>query len=85
MGLSLSDYLPEYRRLVKEEAEKLTIPFICLFSKEDGTPELVEEYGRALEKKKENVVERYGSMHHGWMGARANLGDGENLREYERG
>lgn len=79
-------YLTErYRRLVKEDAEKLTIPFICLFSKEDGTPELVKEYGEALEKSKENVVEKYGSMHHGWMGARANLEDEENLKEFERG
>ena len=70
---------------MKEEAEKLAIPFICLFSKEDGTPELVEEYGRALEKKERNVVERYGDMHHGWMGARADLGDEGNLRGFERG
>lgn len=73
------------RRLAKEDAEKLTIPFICLFSKEDGTPELVKEYGEALEKSKENVVERYGSMHHGWMGARANFEDKDNLKEFERG
>lgn len=74
-----------HSRLVKEDAEKLTIPFICLFSKEDGTPELMQEYGQALEKNDENVVEKYGSMHHGWMGARANLGDKENLKEFERG
>jgi dienelactone hydrolase len=24
-------------------------------------------------------------MHHGWMGARANLSDEENLKEYKRG
>lgn len=72
-------------RLAKEDAEKLTIPFICLFSKEDGTPELVKEYGEALEKSKENVVEKYGSMHHGWMGARAKLEDKDNLKEFERG
>jgi dienelactone hydrolase len=24
-------------------------------------------------------------MHHGWMGARAKLGEEENLKEYERG
>ena len=75
----------EYRRLAKEDAENLTVPFICLFSKEDGTPELVEEYTEALQKRKENVVEKYGSMNHGWMGARANLEDEENLKEFERG
>ncbi len=73
------------RRLETGDAERLAVPFICLFSKEDGTPELVEEYGRVLGRGKENVVERYGGMHHGWMGARAKLGDGEALREYERG
>ena len=84
----MSDFLSltvHYRRLAKEDAENLTIPFICLFSKEDGTPELMMEYGEALEKNKENVVEKYGSMHHGWMGARANLEDKENLKEFERG
>ncbi|CAF9942138.1 hypothetical protein IMSHALPRED_003378 [Imshaugia aleurites] len=73
-------------RLAKDDAEKLTVPFICLFSKEDGTPELMKEYWEALEKNnKENVVEKYGDMHHGWMGARANLEDKENLKEFERG
>lgn len=74
-----------YRGLAKDDAEKLTVPFICLFSKQDGTPELVQEYTETLEKNKENVVEKYGSMHHGWMGARANLEDKENLKEFERG
>ena len=74
-----------HSRLAKEDAEKLTIPFICLFSKEDGTPELMKEYWEALEKSSENVVEKYGSMHHGWMGARANLEDKDNLKEFERG
>lgn len=45
----------------------------------------MKEYWEALEKSKENVVEKYGSMHHGWMGARANLEDKENLKEFERG
>jgi len=53
---TVADVFP--RRLAKEDAEKLTVPFICLFSKEDGTPELMREYQDALEmKKKENVVE----------------------------
>ena len=34
---------------------------------------------------KKNVVERYGTMHHGWMGARAKLHEEKNLKEYERG
>ena len=82
----MSSLRVDHRRIAKEDAENLTIPFICLFSKEDGTPELEKEYWQALEdKSKENVVEKYGSMHHGWMGARANLEDKDNLKEYERG
>lgn len=30
-------------------------------------------------------VETYATMHHGWMGARANLNNEENLKEYKRG
>jgi len=67
------------------DAEKITIPYICLFSKEDGTPELVESYGDILKKNPKNYVETYGNMHHGWMGARANLEDEENLKEFTRG
>ena len=75
----------ECRRLAREDAEEITVPFICLFSKEDGTPELVQEYTEVLEKSKENVVEKYSTMHHGWMGARADLKNEENLKEYQRG
>jgi dienelactone hydrolase len=31
------------------------------------------------------VVETYGTMHHGWMGARAKLQEEANLKEYTRG
>ena len=30
-------------------------------------------------------VETYATMPHGWMGARANLSNPDNLKEYERG
>ena len=43
------------------------------------------QYTEALEKDKKNYVEKYGSMHHGWMGARAKLEDPENAKEFERG
>ncbi len=68
-----------------EEAEKMTIPHICLFSPEDGTPEVVKAYIDALQAKKENEIETYDTMFHGWMGARANLEDEKNLKEFERG
>ena len=73
------------RRLAVEDVDELTVPFCCLFSKEDGTPELMEEYKKALEKGKKNYVEKYSSMHHGWMGARAKFEDSENIKEFERG
>ncbi|KAK0515424.1 hypothetical protein JMJ35_001458 [Cladonia borealis] len=72
-------------RLAVEDVQKCTVPFCCLFSKEDGTPELVGQYTKALEKDKKNYIEKYGSMHHGWMGARAKLEDPENAKEFERG
>lgn len=46
---------------------------------------MVEDSTKALEKSKENYIEKYSSMHHGWMGARASLEDSENLKDYERG
>lgn len=30
-----------------------------------------------------NVVKRYDDMHHGWAGARANLKDEANLKQYK--
>ncbi|KAF2496655.1 hypothetical protein BU16DRAFT_525808 [Lophium mytilinum] len=74
-------------RLAIEEAEAITIPYICLFSKDEDTP-LGQEYGKILmssPKAKGSVFETYGTMHHGWMGARANLEDEENAKEYVRG
>lgn len=73
------------RRLAKEDAEKLTVQFICLFSKEDGTPELMREYQDALEMKKENVVGAYGTMRYGWVGAGADFDDKDVVDELERG
>ena len=72
-------------RLVVEDAKAITIPHICLFSKEDGSPELCEEYGKALKERKENVVDKYGTMVHGWMGARSNLEDPEVVKNFEKG
>ena len=72
-------------RLVVEDAKAMTVPHICLFSKEDGSPELVEDYQKALNEKKENVVERYGNMVHGWMAGRSDFQDPEVVKEFERG
>jgi hypothetical protein len=43
----------------------------------------VKEYAEVFAGKIGDV-ETYGSMHHGWMGARADLKD-DNLQEYKRG
>ena len=66
----------------------MTIPHICLFAPGDGTPEVMKVYEEALlakEKGGKNVVETFETMHHGWMGARADLEREDNVREFERG
>jgi len=45
----------------------------------------VKSYTDILLKKKENYVEDYSPMHHGWMGARADLEDEANAKEFVRG
>ena len=75
-------------KLEIEDAKKLTVPHILLAS--NGEPEdVVGEYFDLLVegegKEKGHVVETYKTMHHGWMGARAKLGEEENLKEYTRG
>ncbi|PMD18037.1 dienelactone hydrolase [Hyaloscypha hepaticicola] len=72
-------------RLEAGDARKVVVPHIVLAS--NGEPEDVvkEYYDILVGEGKENVVETYNTMHHGWMGARAKLGEEENLREYTRG
>ncbi|KAH6871771.1 hypothetical protein B0T10DRAFT_590516 [Thelonectria olida] len=63
------------RRLEVKDAEATNVPHILLAS--PGEPEdVVAQY---------KEVETYSTMFHGWMGARANLEDPANLKEYERG
>lgn len=68
-----------------DEAEKIAVPFICLFSPQDGDKDVLDAYGAALRKNPQNYVETYEDMHHGWMGARANFKDEKNVHEFERG
>ncbi len=72
-------------RLAKEDAEKLTIPHLVLAS--PGEPaDIVKEYADIFSSgSKTGEVETYLSMFHGWMGARADLQNEENAKEYERG
>ena len=47
---------------------------------------VVKEYAEILSGPgKIGEVETYGTMHHGWMGARADLKNEANFKEYERG
>ncbi|KAB5558075.1 dienelactone hydrolase family protein [Coniochaeta sp. 2T2.1] len=72
-------------RLDAKDHETLNVPHICLAS--PGEPaDFVAEVKEILSKPgKTGYVETYETMFHGWMGARANLKDEANLREYERG
>jgi len=72
-------------RLAKEDALKIAIPHIVLASK-DEPADAVADYKEVIGSNATGgVVETYSTMHHGWMGARANLEDPANLKEYERG
>lgn len=48
---------------------------------------MTAEYKTVLEGRAglDSYVDTYSTMHHGWMGARANLEDAENKKEFERG
>jgi dienelactone hydrolase len=67
-----------------EDAKAIAIPYLCIFSKDDGNPETIKEYGEILKSKPGCVVD-HSHMHHGWMSARANLKDEENVKEFEKG
>jgi len=68
----------------KEDADKITIPHIVLASNGED-PGIAQYYKDVLENGKNGVVETYSTMHHGWMGTRANLSNEDNLKEYTRG
>ncbi|KAI9644904.1 hypothetical protein NHQ30_006938 [Ciborinia camelliae] len=57
-------------RLTKEDAKKITIPHIVLASNGEDV-KVVQQYKEILEAGN-GVVETYPTMHHGWMGTRAN-------------
>ncbi|KAM0174096.1 hypothetical protein ACHAPC_010137 [Botrytis cinerea] len=70
-------------RLTKEDAERITVPHIVLASNGEDV-KAVQEYKGVLEAGN-GVVETYSTMHHGWMGARANFDNEDNAKEYVRG
>ncbi|KAI5845583.1 Alpha/Beta hydrolase protein [Morchella snyderi] len=73
-----------------ENAKGVTIPHMILASK-DEPADVVAASAEALKSSKIEavrdaaVVETYPTMRHGWMAARADLSDEENVKEYERG
>ncbi|KGO40374.1 Dienelactone hydrolase [Penicillium expansum] len=64
------------------DARRMAIPHICLVSP-DEPADILNPYKEALPDHSE--FELYGTMFHGWMGARANLEDEKNLLEFTRG
>jgi len=65
-----------------EDAEKITIPFIMLPSKDEPKDD-VEKFEKSLKVKKH--VETFDTQIHGWMAARGDLDDPKVKKEYERG
>ncbi|KAK9384427.1 dienelactone hydrolase [Lipomyces mesembrius] len=64
---------------------KYSAQHVVLASK-DEPADAVADYKEVIESNgKGGFVETYSTMHHGWMGARANLEDEANLKEYIRG
>lgn len=68
--------------LDEADATAQTAPHILLASK-DEPADKVALYKEVMGDKAE--VTTYGTMHHGWMGARSDLKNEENVKEYERG
>ena len=64
------------------DAKAMKIPHICLASP-DEPANILKPYRDELPSHSE--MELYSTMFHGWMGARANLEDQENAKEFNRG
>jgi len=65
-----------------KDAEKISIP-LCMLASKDEDPDAVSKFEANLKGKKH--VETFGDQVHGWMAARADLGDKRVKEEYERG
>ena len=64
------------------DARAMKIPHICLASP-DEPADVLKPYNDELPIHSE--MELYSTMFHGWMGARANLENEENAKEFNRG
>ncbi|KUI59570.1 hypothetical protein VP1G_06809 [Cytospora mali] len=68
------------------DAEAMTVPHICLASPDEPADAIAKVKEVLSKPGKIGHVETYDRpMFHGWMGARANLADETNAKEYERG
>jgi hypothetical protein len=82
---SLVRSLTTNSRLDAKDGEALTAAHILLASKDEDAA-VVAEYKTILALPgKVGEVDTYPNMFHGWMGARANLADAENVKEFARG
>jgi dienelactone hydrolase len=72
-----------------EDAKKLTIPHFCLATAVDEDAETTQKFKEAVEANEtirdKSLVVRWEGTFHGFMAARANLKDKENLEYYEKG
>lgn len=68
--------------LDESDAKVQTAPHILLASK-DEPADKVALYKEIMGDQVEATI--YPTMHHGWMGARSDLKDEENVKEFERG
>lgn len=68
------------------DTEALTVPYICLASPDEPADAVALVKEIMSKPGKTGHIETYERpMFHGWMGARANLADETNAKEYERG
>jgi dienelactone hydrolase len=65
------------------DARAITIP-VCMLASKDEDVEEVRRWDEALVVK-EKRVEVFGDQVHGWMSARAKLGEAKSREGYERG
>jgi hypothetical protein len=65
-----------------EEAKKVSIP-MCVLPSQDEPKEDWDKYNDNLSVDKH--FERFDTVPHGWMSARADLKDEEHKKQYERG
>lgn len=78
-------YIPRLIRdslLDEKDAHAQTVPHILLASKEEPA-DLVEKYREIMGDRIE--VTTYENMQHGWMSARGDLKNEENVAEFQRG